>query len=455
LITGHIDEALAQLAAVLKAVGMQLPGTPRRAIVSLIWNRIKVRLRGLHFRERDVHQVPPEDLIRLEVTWTAAGGLGIIDPIRSAAFQAQNLLLALQAGEPFRIGRALTLEASHLSAAGGPSERRVAKLVQMSEQIARRLNSPYLEGGTFGAKGIAAYMSGHWKLGGELCDRGAEILRARCTGVTFELDSAILFSLWSLQFRGEIAELRRRWPVVLKDAVERGDRHMVTNLSTFLMSTLRLAADDPAGAEEELRSAMGQWTQRGFHVQHNEWCGAEIQIRLYRGDGQGAWTFLTTRYAPSVDRSHLLRVQKIRIFFNDCRARCALAAASGAADPAQLLRSAIRDARRLEREGMAWSSALSLPIRAGIAAARGDIKRAATLFAEAVASLEAVNMNLYAAASRRRLGEILGGDEGRAQIETADSWMNQKGIQNPARMAAVFAPVVIQAARIANPAPGQ
>jgi eukaryotic-like serine/threonine-protein kinase len=42
----------------------------------------------------------------------------------------------------------------------------------------------------------------------------------------------ILFSLWSLQFRGEIAELGRRWPVVLKEALERGDRHIVTNLNT-------------------------------------------------------------------------------------------------------------------------------------------------------------------------------------------------------------------------------
>ena len=113
------------------------------------------------------------------------------------------------------------------------------------------------------------------------------------------------------------------------------------------------------------------------------------------------------------------------------------------ADPGPLLRSAERDARRLDREGMAWSKALAHPIRAGVAAARGDTSRAATLFAEAVTQLEAVDMNLYAAASRRRLGEILGGDEGRAQVERADSWMRQQGIQNPARMADVFAPVGI------------
>jgi hypothetical protein len=442
LITGHIDEGLAELAAVLKAVGVNYPATPRRAIVSLIWTRIKIRLRGLHYREREERQISPEDLNRLEILWTATGGLGIIDPIRGVAFQAQNLLLALRVGEPLRLGRALTFEASHASSAGGSSERRVAKLVRMTEQIAQRLDSPYILGGANIAKGVSAYMNGQWKRGGEFCDRAAEVFRTRCTGVTFELNSAILFSLWSLQFRGEIAELGRRWPVVLKEALERGDRHMVTNLNTFLMSTLRLAADDPAGAEEELRSALGQWTQRGFHVQHNEWYGAEVQIRLYRGDGQGAQAFLTTQYAPSLARSHLQRLQKIRVFFCDCRARCALAAALEAADPATLLYAAERDARRLNREGMAWSRALSIPIRAGVAAARGDKSRAVTLYAQAVTSLEAVDMNLHAAASRRRLGEILGGDEGRAQIQTADSWMNQQGILNPARMADVFAPVV-------------
>ena len=92
----------------------------------------------------------------------------------------------------------------------------------------------------------------------------------------------------------------------------------------------------------------------------------------------------------------------------------------------------MRDARRLEREGMPWSMALACPIQAGIvAASRGDRSRAATLFSQAVTELEAVDMNLYAAAARRRLGELIGGDEGRAQVDRADSWMRQQTIQNP------------------------
>jgi hypothetical protein len=119
-----------------------------------------------------------------------------------------------------------------------------------------------------------------------------------------------------------------------------------------------------------------------------------------------------------------------------------VAAGADATDTGPLLSAAVGDAGRLDREGMAWSKALACPIKAGVAAARGDMSLAATLFAEAVTQLEAVDMNLYAAASRRRLGEILGGDKGRAEVERADSWMRQQGIQDPARMADVFAPAV-------------
>ena len=158
---------------------------------------------------------------------------------------------------PYRIGRALCFEAGHVSAAGGPSQGRAAKVVRAAEQIAHQLDNPHLQGGVLLAQGTVAYLNGRWKRAGEQLDRAGVIFRTRCTGMTFEVDWSILFSLWSLQYRGELAELGRRWPVVLKEALERGDRHMVTILNTFLMSTLRLAADDPEGAEAHVAASPG------------------------------------------------------------------------------------------------------------------------------------------------------------------------------------------------------
>jgi len=49
-------------------------------------------------------------------------------------------------------------------------------------------------------------------------------------------------------------------------------------------------------------------------------------------------------------------------------------------------------------------------------------------------------MALHAAAARRRRGEIMGGDTGRALVESADAWMTGQIIRSPERMTAMLAP---------------
>ena len=49
-------------------------------------------------------------------------------------------------------------------------------------------------------------------------------------------------------------------------------------------------------------------------------------------------------------------------------------------------------------------------------------------------------MNLYAAAARRRLGELLGGAAGRALIEDADRFFAGQNVKNPSRMVALIVP---------------
>ena len=60
---------------------------------------------------------------------------------------------------------------------------------------------------------------------------------------------------------------------------------MIATLNGQLMSSLRLAADNPEHAEAELRQAMDLTYPLGFQVPHNDWFGAVVQLKLYRGDG--------------------------------------------------------------------------------------------------------------------------------------------------------------------------
>jgi hypothetical protein len=49
-------------------------------------------------------------------------------------------------------------------------------------------------------------------------------------------------------------------------------------------------------------------------------------------------------------------------------------------------------------------------------------------------------MKLYAAAAKRRLGEITGGLDGQRLTDEADSWMREQKIKAPTRITRMLAP---------------
>jgi hypothetical protein len=440
LISGHVDDGLATLRTVLEAVQMPLPRTMRQAFWSLVLRRLQVRLRGLGFRPRPMGEVPPEELNRVNICWSASVGLSMVSTIQGAYYQTRSLLLALHAGEPYHLARALALEAAHVSTGGSHARKRTARLLQAANDLARQVNQPYIHALVELAEGIAADLAGDWPRGRELCDRAEETLRTRCTGVVWELDTAQRFALWPLMFMGDVPEIARRLPRLIKEAQERDDLYAVTNLSLVIRPFLRLAANEPERARAELQQVMQNWSQQGFHVQHMNRMHDETHIDLYLGDGPAAWARLEEHW-PTLGRLHFLRVQQVRIFLLHLRARSALAAAAQDAGQRQFyLDAAEKDARALDRERIAWATALAQLIRAGLACRRGDTARAVRLLRESATSYDALTMRLHAAAARLRLGDLLGGEEGHALQTAAVEWMSAQTIQDPKRMTDMLAP---------------
>ncbi len=286
-------------------------------------------------------------------------------------------------------------------------------------------------------------MRGRWHVARELFDRAELIFRDRCTGVPWELDTVHNLALWATTHMGEFAELRRRWPLLLQEAQERGDLYAITTLNTYYMTILRLADDDPQGALRELEEVMARWSHRGFHIQHATAMRAYVHVDLYRGDGPGAWARVR-RHARAYRRSLLLRVQMLRIEFLELRGRTALAAASAKETSDRrrfwLLQSAARDAWRLDRQDEPWASALARLLRAGIAALRGQPRSARNHLRSAIDAFEAVDMHLHASVARRCLGELAGGNLGSDLIARADQELRDQAIRDPLRMTAVYAP---------------
>jgi len=441
LCSGHIDEGLALVREVLSAVGLALPATPRRARLSLLVLRAKLRLRGLRFRERAPAEISAEDLARIDACWMVTVGLTAVDLSCAAVFSARGLLLALDAGEPRRILRALAFEAASACMAGERSRGRAEALVAALRGLAARLDGPHAEGLTLLACGmLESFARGRWRDAAPWFERAEDIFRDRCAGAVWELSTTQLLASWARFYLGHIGALGRALPAVVRAAEQRGDRYTLAVLGVA-SAWAALAADDIPGARRAVAAAMSGWSQAGFHLEHLIELLAHGYLERYAGKPAAALQRFQERWGE-LEASMLLRLQNHRITTRIERASTALAAAEGAADPAPLLAIALRDAAALERERAAsgWPAPFAALIRAGAAAVRGEREAALALLDRAIAGFDADGMQLYAAAARRQAGELCAREKRLELQREADAAMARENIENPARWAAMLAP---------------
>jgi hypothetical protein len=441
---GRIDEGVTAVREVLAAVGLKMQPTPNRALLSLLGSRARLRLRGLSFHERPESALPPLERMRIDTTYSVSLTLGAVDTIRGADFQTRNVLLALEAGEPYRVARALLLEASYAALPGRPGRPRTEMLLGLAEHLAARIQHPHAIAWTRLSRGYAAFLQGRFREAHALFREAEPILREKCRDVAYELDSSNLFALWSQFYLGGIDELCRVLPACIAEARDRGDLAAMINLRTRVAHVTALAADDPARARSEPEEAVQAWSSGGFYAQHYYALYSQASVDLYLGDGAAARARLQAAW-PALERSLLLRVQFIHAEALHLRARAALAEAAAASGAARrkLLGRAAADAGRIERMRLDWGGPLARLVRAGAAALDGRRAEAEAEVARAAGELEAADLRLFAAVARRQRGQLAGanGDgTGAAEAAAADAWMQAEGIKSPARFAAVLAP---------------
>ncbi len=423
---GHIDQGLSTIREVLNAVGMTLAPTPWRALLALAFRRLHVMLRGLNFSARATEAIRPEDLVRIDVCWSVSVGLGMVDTIRGASFQTRQLLLALDAGEPMRIARALAAEAAFVATDGIRAEPRARGLLERARALA-------LEGGDGGlmglidfCHGLTHFLVGDWAQAQQLSTRAERQFEDIGSGVSWEAASARLFSVWSLFYLGEMAELSKRIPALVREAESRGDLYALTSLKCGLSNVSLLAADDPKGARTAAREAMAKWSATSFHFQHYWALLSEGLIDLYEGTANDGWVRTQAAW-PSLKASQLLRIQNVRIEATYLKARLALA--SGRTE------AALTAAATLRRENIGWANGFALLIRAATEPAERS-----GLLAQALAVFEHERMGLFAAATKLALSQTQTEPQRHTNERAATEWLQAQGIVNPARMIAVLLP---------------
>ncbi|MHB8876132.1 MAG: ATP-binding protein, partial [Myxococcaceae bacterium] len=437
--SGHIDEGLEVVRSVLGAVNMRLAPTPRRAWAALLARRAHLALRGLGFRERDASQLSAEQVTRIDVCWSVAAGLSMVDTIRGASFQTRHLLLALEAGEPYRVARAIAAEAAFVATGGRKARPRALKLMKIASELATRVGDPRALGLVSFCAGLTEFLVGNWRAAQNHAEAAEQIFFEAGSGLTWEAANTRLFSVWSLFYLGEVGELARRTPLLLDEARERGDLYAVTSLRSGLANVGLLAADAPVRARAEVNDAMTQWSHQGFHFQHYWGLLSHGMIDLYSGEGASTWKRVNETW-PALAGSLLLRIQAVRIEATYLRGRSALAASKGSPDEKALLAFALRDAKALSGEGLPHAGAFAALLRGGVCASSSDAPGALLAYTFAADTFERAQMALFAAAARRQAGRLRGGEEGSAEVNASEAAMAAQRIVRPDRMVAMLAP---------------
>ena len=440
---GFVAEGRAILDEVLAEIDASLPSTPRRALARLVFERARVRLRGLPTRYRDEAEIAPAVLARIDVFQSIAISLGMIDTVRSAACQAIALRLALAAGEPRRIARGLHFEAVFLAFQGGRALDRATLLLDEAERIGERLGDPALRAMTIGARGVIALHRGHFPEAAALLATAEEELIEQGGGA-LELANGRIFHLLALRYLGDARTLSERFRAHVDDARRRGDRFTdATMVRAFGMSWLL------AGRPELLEGALdaAAWTPPDgeYHIQHwYEWL-ARAELALYRGDVAEA------RFAPgfaALERSLLTRNQMLRAAAIWTRGRLALAEAATTENRkrrARLQAIARRACDRLRRERTSYVDVFVSLLEGALAAQEGDAARARARFDEAARAAREQGRRLYVLVAERRAAEQaddLLTKEGLDRLAALDAALRDEGVADPDRFLHVVAPGV-------------
>ena len=439
---GHVDQGMESMAQVFSALGVRFPGTSLGALSALLLRRLQIRLRGVRFKERDEAQISPEALARADLCRSVGVGLGLIDHIRGAVFSTRFVLDALNTGEPGRVLIALALEADHVAASGGAGSSYQRKLIVAAEALHARRRD--VRGGAYleAARAIGQFGAGAWSSAREHAD-AAQAMMVGQQGLDYERAVMRFIAVWSLFYSGELREMTRRVLPWLQEANDRGDLFAASGMVLGLANVVHL---EQAGLDQTLemtKAILRRWSMKGYHFQHYMALLGRTQIDLCGSYGKLAYSRVEADW-PRLEGALLHHLTGVRHEGEHLRARAALAAALEQGPESRerdhLLASAEKSCRRLDRFGLAWTTALAELVRAGAAAQRGGTEEAITRLRRAMSALDAEQMQLYAAATRRRLGALIGGDEGQALTTEGTGFMETQGLVNPARTTAMLAP---------------
>jgi hypothetical protein len=433
LCTGNAAAGTMLVRAVCDEVGVTLPSSVGAALLSIVWGTVRTRRRGLDVTPRHPAPGSAADTLRLRVAHTAATGLAGYLPMHSASLAGKYLLDALAVGDPLHLVQALGFNAyAHCQLQ--PRGSWAAKLLARMEAVAEQDGRPELLGFTRLIAGTVAFYGNSFREARADLARARTILQ-RCHGVAWELDSANFHDQFSAHYCGDYADIARTTPSLIDEALRRGRVFAGVTLSGFGGAPAWLTPDDPDGYRRQIAEAKRFWLPSAV-PQFPDYLllMGEIMLSLYADQPASGFDRLEMQRSAYMRTMLLRRSTTTQTRFAALSGYCAAAAIRasphGTGSRDVWFAAARRSSITLRRLRTQISLALAEVLNAALALGVGDRDQAAERLRDSVKRLDAADLGMHAAAARRRLGQLLGGDEGRALLATGDSFMQAQNVTN-------------------------
>ena len=432
--SGHIERGLQVLEALAHAAHIRMPKHTWSSLLLLGVRRFLLKVRGLKFSEQ--HTVDASVITRLDIYWSLVIGFTMVEPMRGAGFHAGYLLSSLRSGNPYRIGLGLAYEVSLSTFLYGEQNyRRAMHIRSVVAGLAIQLKSAHvlahekLQGAT------SACLTGRWRTARDLAKEAAQLFSEQCTGVAWEIATARVFWLSGLAWLGEWKEMGRRATEFLADSEDRGDLYATTQLKLVTPFVYYgLSADRPDEAQSSVLGALSKWPNRGVDLPRLWAVYGQCEVLLYQGYGTQAWARLSAEW-KLLARSIFFRGEMFSSCLLYLRARAALGAAcasTSAKARKKLVKIARRSAQLLSRHPLQFGPAAALLITAGLNSLIHNDEAATRALEDAEGVFTLNEMGMFQAAVRWRRGHLIGGSEGKDLINSAEEFMHEQGVVNPA-----------------------
>jgi hypothetical protein len=432
--TGYVDEGLVELDRLLQSVGLSLPKGQTSLLSTLVWEQTRVIIRGRKFTQRAAKDIDPGLLDRIDTCFAVVNGLSTQEILLSAIFHFRNLRYSLDAGEPYRVARALVYQCVVDVAARKWDN--VDEQLTTARSLAAQFGDAQLSGFIDLCEASLHWFERRFTVSAQMHRKVIDTLEG-VAGANWQRRTAQDHHFWTMVCQGRIDECRRLSRDYLERARERSDMQEVIEISAMYACALTYAGDLEE-AKKVLAEGRASWNP-GRYLFGDVWAFyAECRLLLIEGKSLEALA-LTERTLEAMKATfldqHLLAKHNVL----ELRARSLVHAGLGG-HGRRYLRKAGRAAEYLRRQGNPVLLAQAAVIEAAVASARGDRELARLRWQEAASLFRANQMDGYLAAVETRLAALGDGEEAEAMGARAQSWFEREQVADPQRFVQLVAP---------------